>query len=427
MLDTVEYNSVIRPSEIVSLKKGIPVVPREVVNQYSVECTKDPVVNIIKTQLEGRESGIPENEEAFYVIDLGTVVRKHKEWTDKLPRVTPYYAMKCNPNPAIIQTLEKFGVGYDCASKNEIQQILDMGVSPSRIIFANPTKMKGHITYAKSVGVDLMTFDNSYELKKIAESFPEAKLVLRIITDDSNSVCRFSSKFGAPLSTCEDLLSLAKSLNLNVVGISFHVGSGCKSPQSFSAAVANAHSLFQEAEKIGYKFDFLDLGGGWPGTDNEGVTFTEISEAIRDQMDELFPPHVKIIAEPGRYYVSESHTLAVNVFAKREMQTESSKQFLYYINDGVYQSFNCIFFDHASPQPELLETEERGNSFHSTIFGPTCDSMDCIAKGILLPELQVGEWIYFKNMGAYTCAAASPFNGFKAHPTIYYIDTFSDL
>jgi diaminopimelate decarboxylase len=300
-------------------------------------------------------------------------------------------------------------------------------VSASRIIYANPTKMKGHISYAKSSGVDLMTFDNTDELRKIAECFPEARLVLRIITDDSNSVCRFSTKFGAPLDQVDSILSVAKQLNLNVVGVSFHVGSGCMSTSSFTAAITNAKRVFKQAEdKFGFKLNILDLGGGWPGTDDDGITFVEIANAIRPVLDELFPSSegVQLIAEPGRYFVAESHTLMVNVFGKRSFQDDNgSKRFLYYVNDGVYQSFNCIFFDHAHPKPLVFSLEGRTEVYKSTIFGPTCDSLDCIAKDFDLPELHVGEWLYFKAMGAYTVAAASPFNGFKSSPTMYYIQS----
>jgi len=343
-----------------------------------------------------------------------------------LPRVKPFYAIKCNPNTAIVKTLASLGVNFDCASKAEIQQILGSGVEASRIIYANPTKMKSHINYAKSCGVELMTFDNKDELNKIAECYPESKLVLRIITDDSQSVCRFSTKFGAPLNLCSSLLKHAKELNLNVVGISFHVGSGCMSATSFEHAVRSAHKIFKEAEQVGYNFTLLDLGGGWPGTEDGKISFSEIANHIRPIVDELFPQEIEIIAEPGRYFVADSHTLAVNVFAKRTVESpdpSEKKSFLYYVNDGVYQSFNCIFFDHIYPTPLVFETKERVETYRCTIFGPTCDSMDCIGKDIYLPELEVGEWLYFKNMGAYTVAAASPFNGFKSCPTTYFIVT----
>jgi len=405
-------------------------VPEDIVAKYDVERVNESAASLIKRKIYSET--FPEKEEAFYIVDLGVVLNKYKQWTEALPRVKPFYAVKCNNNNAIVKTLASLGVNFDCASRSEIQQVLGCGVDPSRIIYANPTKMKSHITYAQSVGVDLMTFDNSHELQKIAECFPSSRLLLRIITDDSQSVCKFSTKFGAPLAQCDQLLTLARSLGLNVVGVSFHVGSGCMSSQSFIAAIRSAHFLFERGNQLGFNMNILDLGGGWPGTDEDGITFTEIAEAIRPVIDELFSSEdIDIIAEPGRYFVAQSHTLAVNVFAKRTVvpeetlaaEEEEVKRFLYYINDGVYQSFNCIFFDHAKPVPYVLEPRNRTDTYKCTLFGPTCDSMDCVAKDLDLPELEVGEWLYFKNMGAYTVAAASPFNGFKQSPTTYYVQS----
>jgi len=407
-----------------TLEEAVPqqlAVPQDVVAKFGVETVNKTIEELIAEKINDELS---DHEEAFYIVDLSMVLKQYKQWISLLPRVKPYYAIKCNSNPAIVRTLGSLGVNFDCASKAEIQQILGSGYSPSRIIYANPTKMKGHINYAKSVGVDLMTFDNAHELQKIAECFPNARLVLRIITDDSHSVCKFSTKFGAPLNQTKNLLSEAKALGLNVVGISFHVGSGCMSTESFALAIKSAAQVFEEAKEIGYNLNLLDLGGGWPGTDHDGITFSAIANYIRPLIDELFPSTVQIIAEPGRYFCAASHTLAVNVFAKRTIPDgENGKRFLYYINDGVYQSFNCIFFDHSHPQPLVFVPGTRTQTYKCTVFGPTCDSMDCIAKDIDLPELEVGEWLYFNNMGAYTVAAASPFNGFKSCPTIYYVQT----
>jgi ornithine decarboxylase len=396
-------------------------VPRDVINKYEVEKNTNNLTpeEILKTKIN---EAVVDNE-AFYIVDLGAVVRKHQEWTANLPRVKPYYAIKCNPDTAIIKLLGSLGTNFDCASKAEIQQILGCGIAPSRIIYANPCKMKSHIEYARESQVEMMTFDNSHELTKIASIYPNAKLLLRIITDDSQSICRFSTKFGAPLDTTSQLLALSKELGLNVCGVSFHVGSGCMSSTSFVSAIRSAHRVFKEAEQLGLNFTTLDLGGGWPGINDERIDFPVIAGAIRPILDELFPENIDIIAEPGRFFVAQSHTLAVNVFAKRTVveSATNEKHFLYYVNDGVYQSFNCILFDHYTPTAEVLMPNENVNTqYKSTVFGPTCDSMDCIGKDILLPELEVGEWLYFKNMGAYSVAAASPFNGFKSHPTMFY-------
>jgi len=393
-------------------------VPAAVISKFEVEATTNPIEDILKKKINEEACG----EEATYFVDLGTVLRKYQQWVTHLPRVTPFYAVKCNPNEAIMNTLANLGANFDCASKDEIQRVLKMGVSAKRIIYANPTKMKSHIKYANSVGVEMMTFDNADELYKVQECYPEAKLVLRIITDDSHSICKFSTKFGAPLSDCARLIALAKELQLDVIGVSFHVGSGCLSVQSFMDAITSAHAVFQMAAEVGYNFRILDLGGGWPGVDDGLINFPSIAEGIRPLLDELFPD-TEIIAEPGRYFVAECHTLAVNVFAKRVVSDGHEQKFLYYVNDGVYQSFNCILFDHYEPTPLVLDAGERTQLYKCTIFGPTCDSMDCIAKDVYLPELRVGEWLYFKNMGAYTVAASSPFNGFKSSPTTFYVQT----
>eukprot|EP01116_Phalansterium_solitarium_P002578 TRINITY_DN1267_c0_g1_i1.p2 TRINITY_DN1267_c0_g1~~TRINITY_DN1267_c0_g1_i1.p2 ORF type:complete len:436 (+),score=168.42 TRINITY_DN1267_c0_g1_i1:218-1525(+) len=402
----------------------LPGVPRQVVDKFDVVTVEKPIEQLIAEKLV--EEDAIDKEEAFYFIDLGCVVKKYRQWVKFLPRVKPFYALKCNPNNAIARTLASLGVNFDCASKAEIQQILGSGVSADRIIYANPTKMKSHISYAKASGVKHMTFDNAEELHKIAEVYPEASLVLRIITDDSNSVCRFSTKFGAPMHQVGGLLALAKELGLNLVGVSFHVGSGCMSVHSFEAAIRSARTVFDMSEELGMPLTMLDIGGGWPGNDlDAAVTFQEIADHIRPILDELFSTDVNIIAEPGRYFVAESHTLAVNVFAKRIVPAtdDEPRRILYYANDGVYQSFNCIFFDHLHPTPLVQDLKSGREMVKCTIFGPTCDSMDCIAKDIYLPELEVGEWLYFKNMGAYTTAAASPFNGFKSHPNTFYIQS----
>lgn len=228
------------------------VTPSDVERQFNVDFTGEECIEKI---LARKMEYALEREEAFYVVDLGRVIQRLVDWRRLLPRVAPFYAIKCNNDTAIIKTLGSLGVNFDCASKNEIQQVLDMGFDASRIIYANPCKMKSHISYAKNAGVDLMTFDNSAELRKVAEVFPHARLVMRIITDDSKSVCAFSSKFGVPLHQTQSLLEEAKKLELNIVGVSFHVGSGCMSSDTFVSAIRSASNVFAQATALGFQID----------------------------------------------------------------------------------------------------------------------------------------------------------------------------
>jgi ornithine decarboxylase len=103
-------------------------------------------------------------EDAFYVLDLGLLVRLFQGWVQSMPRVRPFYAVKCSPDRALLTTLAALGAGFDCASKAEISQVLDLGVATDRIVFANPCKMQSHVAYAASVGVNLTTFDSESEV-----------------------------------------------------------------------------------------------------------------------------------------------------------------------------------------------------------------------------------------------------------------------
>jgi ornithine decarboxylase len=377
------------------------------------------------------------NEEAFYVVDIQDILRKHKKWLLNMPRVQPYYAVKCNPSPIVVELLSALGVGFDCASKGEIDSVLKLGVSPNNIIYANPCKTKSYIRHAAEVGVDFMTFDNELELYKVRQLHPNAKMVIRIKVDDSHAVCRLGLKFGADIEKVSHLLQTAKNIGINVVGCSFHVGSGCESADAYTEAISNAKYVFDLGRQLGFKMNFLDIGGGFPGTSVTKVSFEETSKAVNEALDIHFPAvdemgnqtDLTIIAEPGRFYVASAFTLATNIIAKRSVQMEDQQMAqMYYLNDGVYGSFNCTIFDHWVVEPvpfPIDESLEDRQNYLSTIWGPTCDSMDCIKRDVIMPEMHIGEWVLFKEMGAYTICAGSEFNGFKMPALQYFVPVYT--
>lgn len=308
-----------------------------------------------------------------------------------------------------------------------------MDVDPSRIIYAQPCKTNSYVRYAKDHGVKQMTFDNKDELYKIKKLFPGAELFLRILTDDSSSLCRLSLKFGASMDSTIGLLELAKELDLNVVGVSFHVGSGASDPLAFMKAVQDARTVFDQAAKFGYSLRTLDVGGGFSDETFEDMAFT-LSAAL----DEYMPSNITVIGEPGRYYVASAFTLASNVIARRTMENPETMEnsYMLYLNDGLYGNFSSIMFDHQNPVAQILRTDKRclydtvsanetvnGEGIEYSIWGPTCDGIDRITESIRFADehnLDVGDWLYFENMGAYTKCSATRFNGFTdAHDVIY--------
>lgn len=396
-------------------------LPRSLTERFNIEYVANlETKEIISQKITSKNI----SEEPFYIIDLGELTRSYQQWTSLLPRVKPFYAVKCNPDEVLIKTLASLGAGFDCASDQEISQIISYGVSPKEIIMANPCKPIAHLETAKKLCVSWLTFDNEAELYKIKKHYPDASLILRILPDDSHSLMRFGSKFGAASTSWPQLFETAKKLKLSVIGISFHVGSGCTSAQAFTDAVKLARQAFDSAAQAGLTLTILDIGGGFPGNDDGPVTFKEIAESLSPVLDELFPTkeNLQIIAEPGRYMAQKTHILATNIYAKRSIDPiqNANSSFLYYINDGVYGSFNCIFFDHAHPVPfPLKEIPQNTVLYKSKIFGPTCDSLDLVSEESMLPEMYIGDWLFFPNMGAYTTTASSSFNGFKTKTKFY--------
>jgi len=232
-------------------------------------------------------------------------------------------------------------------------------------------------------------------------------------------------KFGVLPEEAPKLLETARSLNLNVVGVSFHVGSGCMEPAVFNRAIKACKTLFDYGETLGFPgMRFLDIGGGFPG--NTGTSIKEIAEVVNASLSEHFPPEcgVEIIAEPGRFYVAKAFSLVTLVHSLRQVgrDEDADKKFMYYINDGVYGSFNCVMYDHAVVHPKLLK-EYEGPSYQCSIWGPTCDGLDQVCPSEQLPELQLGDWLLFNDMGAYTLVAAGTFNGFPVS-RIHYVASF---
>lgn len=402
------------------LERGVPATP------LVIEPEDDTLVRSHLVKVAVSEN-VPN---AMFAIDLGHLQRQAKIWKKTFPRVQPFYALKSCPDEKVVKELAGSNVNFDCASWFEIQMALAAGATPERIIYANPIKFPADIAHAKEVGVSKITFDNGEELEKIAAIYPEAECVLRIVTDDSAAVCQFSAKFGAFIDDCPFLLEKAKSLGLNVVGVSFHVGSGTTGADSYLHALTNARKVFDMAVEAGFPpLQLLDIGGGMPGDDSGTITIEDIGEVVNMCLASMFPDeNIKVIAEPGRFFCHGVGTLAARVIGKRPVRQpgQGDPEVLYYIADGVYGSFNCMFYDHYTPAVPIAVSDNgqdiTADAALSRMFGPTCDGLDMLYSNEKLPDVNIGDWFVFKNMGAYTFAAASRFNGVEK-PRVTYIRT----
>ncbi|NXA88062.1 AZIN2 inhibitor, partial [Melanocharis versteri] len=342
------------------------------------------------------------DQQAFFVADLGDIVKKHLRFLKALPRVKPYFPVKCNGSEGVIRLLAELGAGFACANKAEISRVQGIGVPADRIFYSSPCKQVAHIRYAASHGVRLMAFDNEVELSKVARSHPRARMLLGI-TADSIPSAHPSMTFGTTLKSCRHLLEAAKEQAVEVVGISFHLGSRGLEPQALTQAMAAAQLVFDVGTELGHRMHLLDIGGGFPGTEDPRAPLEEIAAGINSALDLYFPEGcgVDVVARPGRYYVTSAFTLAVSITALEEIPVEQPG------SDGRCDSRVCppVSPSPAEPSPRSPPEEEPcpEHPWHSSsLRGPPGRAEDRIADGLELPQLHVGDWLVFGNMGAYT-------------------------
>ena len=344
----------------------------------------------------------------FMLIRRSILERQYKRFRRCLPNVTPYYAIKANPHPAIIKYFARLGTCFDVASAAEMKQVLNLGVKPNRIIFANTIKSNEDINFSRRRKVQLMTFDNEPELYKLAENYPGAHVLVRIKVENQGSVVELSLKFGADSDHGFLLLRKAKSLGLVPMGVSFHVGSQTSNVENYLQALEITHDIFSEAKRKGINLKIVDIGGGFPiqHFDNEiGINFERMAAQIRQQL-KIFSKDTTFIAEPGRFLVGPAGILVTQVIGR----TFRNNKNYYYINDGIYADFSGMIFDHCRYE---FKTLRQGRKYLSSLAGPTCDSFDTLSSNEEIPELYVADVVYVKNIGAYSCASATPgFNGF---------------
>ncbi|NWR57172.1 AZIN2 inhibitor, partial [Bucorvus abyssinicus] len=374
--------------------------------------TRDLLENLLLEPCQESE------QQAFFVADLGHIVKKHLRFLKALPRVKPYFPVKCNGSEGVIRLLAELGAGFACSNKAEIARVQSIGVPADKIFYSSPCKQVTHIKYAASHSVRLMTFDNEVELSKVARSHPRARMLLGIAADSSSSA-HPSMTFGTTLKSCQQLLKTAKEQAVEVVGISFHLGSHGLEPQAFAQSVAAAQLAFEVGAELGYRMHVLDIGGGFPGTEDTRAQFEEIAATVNSALDLYFPAGcgLEVIATPGRYYVTSAFTFAASITAREEVPAEQPG------SDGRWDGGTNLWAPAVGPSgwvemrqatvtlghPHPLQRPcPEHPSLSSSLQGPPGHAEDRIADGLELPELHVGDWLIFEDMGAYAVETTNP-------------------
>ena len=364
-----------------------------------------------------KEHGTP-----IVVIDHDQIRRNYAEFKKHLPKVQAYYAVKANPAPEIVRTLYKVGASFDVASLPEFMLVYDnikhlpakeqQDFIWDKIIYANPTKPKETLQ-ALDHYKPLVTYDNLTELRKIKQYAPHAGVVLRLRVPNTGSVVELSSKFGCDPGEAVDLIVEGFQLGLVVEGISFHVGSQCTNFENFVQALNLSAAIMQEAKARGHEIKILDIGGGFPAAYDPHVKpLGTLARKINPEIDRLFAPDIEILAEPGRFIVATAAIAVAKVIGKARREGKTC----YYIDDGVYHTFSGIIFDHCQYH---LKAFKEGKTEICAVFGQTCDALDTISLAEELPDLEIDDLVYSENIGAYSNASATWFNGFPPAKVVH--------
>ncbi len=281
-----------------------------------------------------------------------------------------------------------------------------------KVVYSNPIKDRRTLEELDQYK-PLVAFDNAEEINKIRKHAPHAGLILRIRVPNTGSMVELSSKFGAAPGEAVDLIATALDAGLTVEGMGFHVGSQCTNFENYVQALSISASIMEEAEARGFSLKLLDIGGGFPARYDRHVRpFRELARILSAELNRLFPKSLEILAEPGRFMVGTAATLVAEVIGKSERDGKRC----YYINDGIYHTFSGILFDHCQYH---LKAFKKGPKRISAVFGPTCDALDTISQAEELPELKLGDLVYSENIGAYSHASSTYFNGFPPAQVIH--------
>jgi ornithine decarboxylase len=322
------------------------------------------------------------------------------------------YAVKTNPHPVVIQTIIDSGVEqFDVASIEEIKSIRNFS-KIAKCSFMHTVKSRESIKEAYfKYGVKTFSLDTKDELIKIIESTNEAKdleLFVRVAVSNEHAEIDLSKKFGALNSEAAGLLRLVKQY-AKKIGLSFHVGSQCMHPISYSKGINEIRNIIKKTKILP---DYINVGGGFPTIYPDLIPqsidnyFNEIKKGLENLKLEKLP---EIICEPGRALVAESGSTIVRVNLRKKQKL--------YINDGTYGTL----FDAGTPNivfPSRMIKENSNKIISKKLtafdfFGPTCDSMDYMKGPFLLPNnIKENDYIELGQLGAYGLTFRTQFNGY---------------
>ncbi len=352
----------------------------------------------------------------FLLINLNKIEKNYTDLQTQMPFAKIYYAVKANPHKEVVKALADKGSCFDFATVFELDQLLELNISPEKISFGNTIKKEEDIAYAYKKGVRLFATDSENDLNKICRQAPGAKVFFRLLTDGSGADWPLSRKFGAHPDMIFRLALKCRKMDLIPYGLSFHVGSQQRDIGQWDNAIAQCKYLFDSLEDANISLKMINLGGGLPSdylqpTNNIEIYAKEILRFLKEDFGDNLP---EILIEPGRSIAGDAGTIVSEIIMISQKSTSNHYSWVY-LDVGKFGGL-IETINEAIKYPIFTEYEKNPENLKEVILaGPTCDSMDIMYEDFryrLDKNIKEGDRIYILTAGAYTASYSSiEFNG----------------
>jgi ornithine decarboxylase len=375
-----------------------------------------PISRYISKQRLERITSFSQNiETPFLLIDLAIIRKKYQNLRAKLPFAQVYYAVKANPMEEVILLLKELGSNFDVATRNELDQLLKLGITPDRISYGNTIKKERDVKYFYECGVSLYVTDCEEDLRKIAKLAPGSRVFFRILTEGKGADWPLSRKFGSHPDMTYNLAILARELKLEPHGLSFHVGSQQRDIGEWDSAISACAYLFNALKQDhDIVLKMINLGGGFPANYlRPAQKFDLYASAITGFLEDNFADGIpEIVIEPGRSLVADAGVIVTEVIMTSYKSRFSPYKWVY-LDIGMFGGM-IETIDELIKYP--IYSDKEGVAEEVILAGPTCDSMDILYEDFKyeLPDtIAPGDRILICTTGAYTQSYSSVyFNGF---------------
>lgn len=386
------------------------------------------------------------DNQPFYAMNAGTVVSALQQWFSYLPRISPFYSVRCNSDAVLLKLLAAHpNVGLHCTTREDFDTALEI-IPSGRILYANPCWTRASLRNAAGSGVGLISIETLGDFDRVLATFPQANMLLNInVSPPSDDP---ATDLGCTFEEAFEILNRAVEVNANICGISFNIGSGCRNASIFSTAIQMCSELFEYALGFGLKMDIINVGGGFSMQSlkkfNTSASFIEICNEINASLDYYFPmerfPELRVIAQPGRFFANDAFSLQTAIIGKQSADLSDvthddfdmgSQAYIYQINEGFYGSFGCRLVANCEPKCAPLFEEQADHSssqqYYGNIVGPTLDEFDIAQSMCHLRQMNIGEWLSWPSMGAYSRNNRGSLGDVDVpNPAVYYYCTTED-